>query len=107
MALMDISVIPLDGGSGGLSAKVAELEALLAESGLDYKLNDMGTTVSGTATELFAIAEKLHGYLFTTGSQRVYTVLKIDDRRDKDVSIGDKVASVERQMGGSGSGPRP
>lgn len=102
MALMDISVIPLDGGSGGLSAKVAELEALLEESGLDYKLNDMGTTVSGTAAELFAVAEKLHGHLFTTGSKRVYTVLKIDDRKDKNVGIGEKVASVNREMNRQG-----
>ncbi len=98
MALMDISVIPLDGGSGSLSAKVAGLQRLLEQSGLDYKLNDMGTTVSGTAEELFAVAEKLHGHLFTTGSERVYTVLKIDDRRDKDVGIGGKIASVERKM---------
>lgn len=102
MALMDISVIPLDSGSGGLSAKVAELEVLLEESGLDYKLNDMGTTVSGTATELFAVAEKLHGHLFATGSQRVYTVLKIDDRRDKNVGIGEKVLSVNREMNRQG-----
>ena len=49
-------------------------------------------------SKLFAIAEKLHGHLFTTGSQRVYTVLKIDDRRDKEVGIGEKVLSVERRM---------
>jgi len=97
MALMDITVIPLDVGSCGLSAKVAELEAILEESGLEYNLNDMGTTVAGTAQELFAVAEKLHGHLFSTGSQRVYTVMKIDDRRDRAVTIGDKVASVECQ----------
>ena len=99
---MDITVVPLDKGSAGLSAKVAELEALLEESGLDYKLNDMGTTVSGSASELFAVAEKLHGHLFATGSQRVYTVIKIDDRRDREVSIGEKVASVEREMNRQG-----
>ncbi len=58
------------------------------------------------ASELFAIAERLHEHFFTAGTQRVYTVIKIDDRRDKDVSIGEKVASVERRMGGS-SGPSP
>ena len=98
MALMDITVIPLDKGSTGLSAGVAELQDILQKSGLDYRLHDMGTTVSGSVTELFAIAERLHEHLFTAVTQRVYTVMKIDDRRDKDVGVGDKVASVEREM---------
>ena len=107
MALMDITVIPLDRSGTGLGEGVARLQEILGESGLDYRLNDMGTTVSGDASELFAVAEQLHGHLFTTGAQRVYTVIRIDDRRDREVSIGDKVASVERRMGGSGSGPSP
>ena len=107
MALMDITVIPLDKGPAGLSAGVAQLQEILRKSGLDHKLHDMGTTVSGTSSELFALAEQLHEHLFSTGTQRVYTVIKIDDRRDKNVSIGEKVASVERRMGGSGSDLSP
>ncbi len=99
---MDITVIPLDKGTAGLSAGVARLQDLLRKSGLDHRLHDMGSTVAGTAAELFAVAEKLHEHLFATGSQRVYTVIKIDDRRDKAVSIGDKTASVEREMGSQG-----
>lgn len=103
MALMDITVVPLDKGPAGLSAGVAQLQEILRKSGLDHKLHDMGTTVSGSSSELFALAEQLHEHFFTAGTQRVYTVIKIDDRRDKNVSIGEKVASVERRMGGSGS----
>lgn len=102
MALMDITVIPLDRSGAGLSEGVARLQEILGESGLDYRLNDMGTTVSGSASELFAVAELLHGHLFTTGTKRVYTVIRIDDRRDRDVAIGDKVASVERKRGRQG-----
>ncbi len=99
MALMDITVVPLDKGSKGLSAGIAKLQEILRESGLNYRLHDMGTTVSGSATDLFAVAERLHEHLFSTGTQRVYTVMKIDDRRDREVAIGDKVASVKREMG--------
>lgn len=95
MALLDITVIPLGAGGSGLSAWVAGLERLLDESGLSFRLNDMGTTVEGSADELFAVARKLHEYCFRDGVARVYTVMKIDDRRDRNVSLGDKVASVE------------
>lgn len=103
MALMDITVIPLDKGPAGLSAGVAQLQEILRKSGLDHKLHDMGTTVSGSSRELFALAEQLHEHLFSTGTQRVYTVMKIDDRRDKEVALGDKTASVERKRGRQGS----
>lgn len=102
MALMDITVIPLDKGPAGLSAGVAQLQEILRKSGLDHKLHDMGTTVSGSSRELFVLAEQLHEHLFSTGTQRVYTVMKIDDRRDKEVAIGDKVSAVERRRDSSG-----
>ncbi|RNA65521.1 MTH1187 family thiamine-binding protein [Prosthecochloris sp. ZM_2] len=105
MALMDLTVIPLGGASGGgLSRLVADLENMLAESGLEFRLHDMGTTVSGPAGELFAVASKLHEHVFSTGVARVYTVVKVDDRRDREVRLGDKVASVEARLAGSRGG---
>ncbi len=100
MALIDITVIPLDGRSGGFGAVVAELETILDDSGLEYTLHDMGTTVCGTADDLFDIARRLHEHLFVRGAARVYTVMKIDDRRDRDVRLGDKIASVVRRRDG-------
>lgn len=94
MALMDITVVPLGTGGGSLSPWIAGLEALLEGSGLSFRLHDMGTTVEGSADELFDVARKLHEYSFTQGAPRVYTIMKIDDRRDRSVSIGDKVKSV-------------
>ncbi|MCE1274303.1 MAG: MTH1187 family thiamine-binding protein [Chlorobiales bacterium] len=98
MALLDITVVPLGTGAGSLSPWIAGLEALLEGSGLSFSLHDMGTTVEGSADELFAVARRLHEYSFTQGAPRVYTIMKIDDRRDRKVSIGDKVASVKRAM---------
>ncbi len=95
MALMDITVMPLGTGEGSFSHWIAGLEALLRRSGLPFRLHDMGTTVEGDADELFAVARKLHEHCFTAGAPRVYTSLRIDDRRDRHVSIGDKIASVE------------
>ena len=35
---------------------------------------------------------------FELGIPRVYTVLKLDERRDKQQTLADKVASVERRL---------
>ena len=98
MALMDITVIPLDKGEGSFSSFVADLQRLLAESGCNYRLHDMGTTIEGDVAVLFDVAQKLHDYAFTQGGKRVYTVIKVDDRRDKTVQLGDKCASVQAKI---------
>jgi len=92
---MDIAVIPLDSKDGSLSGFVAGLQELLARSGCSYRLHDMGTTVEGPAALLFGLAQKLHEYSFSKGGRRVYTVIKIDDRRDRAVRLGEKTASVK------------
>ena len=101
MALLDITVIPLDGSSSGFSSFVAGLQELLAGSGCRYRLHDMGTTIEGPVSDLFPLAQRLHEHAFDMGVERVYTVMKIDDRRDRDVHLGDKIASVEGKIGGA------
>ena len=98
MALMDIAVIPLDSKEGGLSGFVAGLQDILAGSGCSYRLHDMGTTVEGPASLLFELAQKLHDHSFSQGGKRVYTVMKIDDRRDRAVCPGEKAASVKLKI---------
>ncbi|NTW83064.1 MAG: MTH1187 family thiamine-binding protein [Chlorobiaceae bacterium] len=101
MALMDITVIPLDHSRGSLSGFVASLQELLAASGCRYSLHDMGTTVEGSVDELFDLARQLHEHSFSQGGRRVYTVMKIDDRRDREVHLGEKTASVKAKIGSS------
>jgi len=69
MALMDISVIPLDGGRSSYSGFVAELQTILEGSGCRYRLNDMATTVEGSAQKLFELALKLHEHSFQAGEK--------------------------------------
>ena len=95
---MDIAVLPLDSKEGSLSGFVAGLQELLAASGCSFRLHDMGTTVEGPASLLFDLALKLHEYSFSQGGKRVYTVMKIDDRRDRAVRLGEKSASVKAKI---------
>ena len=41
---------------------------------------------------------ELHRVPFELGLPRVYTVLKLDERRDKQQSLSDKVRSVESRL---------
>ncbi|WP_297058534.1 thiamine-binding protein [Thermosulfurimonas sp.] len=51
---------------------------------------------------LLHLAAELHEIPFGAGAKRVFTVIKIDDRRDREVHLGDKVQSVEERLRSEG-----
>src|SRR4051794_4451929 len=62
-----------------------------------------GTSLQGPTQEILALVGELHDVPFGMGVPRVYTVLKLDERRDKpDQTLDDKVRSVEERLGGPG-----
>lgn len=98
MALMQIVIMPRVGEGTGLSSFVAEIQKFLETRGMPFHLHDMGTIVEGTAAELWELAAKLHELPFQRGVRRVYTIVNMDDRRDKKVALGDKVAAVRGKI---------
>lgn len=98
MALMQIAVVPLGGEGTSIGAYVAEIQKYLKEQKLPYGLHDMGTVVEGDVGQLLSLAKILHQMPFQKGIKRVYSVIVLDDRRDKKVSLGDKVKSVRKRL---------
>ena len=94
MALMEISVVPLGTGSTSLGHYVAEIKDYLAKKGVPHTLTDMGTIIEGEVEELLALARELHEMPFKAGAQRVYTNIRLDDRRDRETHPGEKVQRV-------------
>ena len=58
----------------------------------------MGTSLEGSTEDILAVVGELHAVPFAMGVPRVYTVLKLDERRDREQTLDDKVASVERLL---------
>jgi uncharacterized protein (TIGR00106 family) len=98
MAVMEISVVPVGTESPSISHYVAECVGVLKKKGLSYELTSMGTNVLGELKDLLAVAQEMHELPFQRGAQRVLTSIKIDDRRDKQLSIEGKKEAVQRQL---------
>ncbi|MBW1991476.1 MAG: MTH1187 family thiamine-binding protein [Deltaproteobacteria bacterium] len=98
MALMEISIIPLGLGQVSVGEYIAQVEEYLRRNNIPHQLTDMGTVLSGTPAELFKVAQDLHELPFARGVQRVVTHIAIDDRRDKEVGLGNKTRSVEARL---------
>jgi len=80
-ARMEIAVYPLGTGEPSVSREVSAVFDVLDGCGLPYEITVMGTIVEGTPDELFDLARRLHGSLFSDTVRRVVTTIKIDDRR--------------------------
>jgi uncharacterized protein (TIGR00106 family) len=71
-----------------------------------WRLDPMFTTLEGDLDEVMALVRRMQEAVFEAGAVRVGTVLKIDDRRDRVVSMDDKVTAAEVRLTPSG-GPSP
>lgn len=99
MAILEITVIPIGTDSTSVSSFVAECHKVLKEENeIKYQLTPMGTVIEGQLETLFEVAKKLHEVPFQKGVQRVATMIKIDDRRDRIGTLEQKVQSVQEKL---------
>ena len=99
MAIIEISVMPLGTSSASIGKYVAGAVSILdGETGIKYELTAMGTNVEGDLKELVRLALQMHQVPFKSGARRVVTTIKIDDRRDKKISIAGKKGSVRKKL---------
>jgi uncharacterized protein (TIGR00106 family) len=91
----EISVVPLGTASTSLSHYVAGcMEILNSRKDIAYQLTPMGTVMEGPLDKVLETARMLHEAPFSKGVSRVLTTIKIDDRRDKALTMEGKVTSV-------------
>ncbi len=98
MAIVFVSVAPLGTAATSLSPYVAGVERILRESGLRHQLTAMGTNIEGDLDEILPVLRRMHEAPFAEGARRVSTLIKIDDRRDKEQTLEGKVRSVTEKL---------
>jgi len=102
MAIVEVSIVPIGLSTTSLSDQVASLLQPLKQSGLHHTLTAMGTIIEGDLEEVMRCVLMMHEVPFERGAARVYTTVKIDDRRDKKATMEGKLRSVaEKEKAGS------
>lgn len=95
--MAEFSVVPLGKGES-VSHFVAQCLRIVSESGLDYRLNPMGTVVEGDYDHVMDVVKRCHLAVMADCS-RVITTVKIDDRAGVKGMMDGKVRSVEEKVG--------
>ena len=95
MIISQLSIAPVGEGTS-LSKYVKIVIDVLKRYNIKFETNDMATVIETEDLKtLLRVVEEAHKAVISVGIRRVITVLKIDDRRDKEVVIGTKVKSVK------------
>jgi uncharacterized protein (TIGR00106 family) len=92
--VVDLGVVPIGVGVS-LSKYIAACQRVLDEAGLKTHLHAYGTNIEGEWDAVFAAIKRCHEVLHEMGAPRIYTVVKVGTRSDRDPSIEGKIASVE------------
>ena len=94
MIISQLSISPVGIGTS-LNKYVKIVITTLRRNNVNFEINDMATVIETDDLEsLFRVVQDAHNAVVKAGAKRVITELKIDDRRDKNVTIGTKVKSV-------------
>jgi len=93
--IAEVTTYPIGKGIS-LSSYVKEAMKVLKASGLKYQIGPMSTAIEAeTLEELLDVIGKMHNAIGDAGCLRISTAIRIDDRRDKDRVMSDKVKAVE------------
>lgn len=99
LATADLTVLSLGRAEVSASQYVAEIQRrLAAQDRVAYVMHAMGTSLEGDVADILALVGELHAVPFELGIPRVYSVLKLDERRDRAQTLQDKVTSVQRLL---------
>jgi len=103
VATADLTVIALGRAEASASRYIAEIQRrLAAQDRVRYTMHAMGTSLEGSTGDILALTGELHAVPFEMGIPRVYSILKLDERRDRAQTLEDKVASVQALLDADG-----
>lgn len=97
--IAEVTVVPLGTATTSLSQFVAEVENVLKNfPALKSLLTPMSTILEGDMDDVLDAIKAMHEAPFRMGALRVSTTLRIDDRRDKTITMAGKLAAVKSKM---------
>lgn len=95
--LLEFSMFPMDKGES-VSPWVSRCLEIIDKSGLDYRLNPMGTVLEGEWDEAFGVVKECFDAM-RQDCKRITMSLKVDYREGRRGALTSKITSVEQGVG--------
>jgi uncharacterized protein (TIGR00106 family) len=100
LATPDLTILGLGGATPGASEYLAEVRRRLdAQDRVGHRMHATGTSLEGEVADILSLVAEVHAVPFELGLPRVYTILKLDERRDRPgQTLDEKERAVERRL---------
>ena len=100
MITCDFAILPVGTETTNCKDYVAVAVQSIKDSGLNYQLTGMGTQIEAdNLEELYSAIAEAQEAIFELGIGRVYTVIKVDDRRDvENRTLDAKISTVNEKL---------
>ncbi|MEC9005729.1 MAG: MTH1187 family thiamine-binding protein [Nitrospirota bacterium] len=96
MVLLEFSMSPLGKGES-VGKYVSRSLEIVDQSGVEYRLNPMGTVLEGEWDEVMDVVSQCYERM-RKDCNRVSCTIKVDYRKGKNRRLSGKVASVEKRL---------
>ena len=100
MPIAEITVVPSGVGPSVSDYVVRAIRVLEKHKDVRFQLTPMGTVIEGELDSILDVIRDIHNCAFDDRVRRVLTLVKIDDRRDKALTMEGKLSSVRSKLSG-------
>ncbi len=98
MAIAEITVVPSGVGPSVSDYVVRAIKVIEKHEGVRFQLTPMGTILEGELDSILDVIRDVHNSAFDDRVERVLTLVKIDERRDKALTMEGKLSSVHSKL---------
>ena len=96
MVLLEFSMSPLGKGES-VGKYVSRSLEIIDQSGVEYRLNPMGTVLEGEWDEVIGVVRQCYEQM-RRDCNRISCTMKIDYRKGKNGRLSGKISSVEKRL---------
>lgn len=98
MTIAAVSISPVGEGPSVGDFVAAALRVTEQQERVRYEVGPMFTTLEGETADILDLVRRMQEAVFARGARRVSTVLKLDERRDREARMEEKVRRVEEAL---------
>ncbi|MGB4362361.1 MAG: MTH1187 family thiamine-binding protein [Methanothermobacter tenebrarum] len=99
MITAELTIIPIGTGSTSLSDYIVAAIKAIEKKNIRCEISGMGTQIEAEdLDDILDAVKTAHEAVLRADCDRVYTTVKIDDRRDVEKTLKDKIASVKSKL---------
>jgi len=100
MPIAEITVVPSGVGPSVSDYVARAIKVIEKHEDVRFQLTPMGTVIEGELDSILDVIRDVHNCAFDDRVRRVLTLVKIDERRDKALTMEGKLNSVRSKLSG-------